>query len=890
MSNRNIIKITSSKQKPYGALSNDSIFSMEFGTNVYKTVTNYIYSNSLHYPAYKELVKNTRVKDVRSLTDQLYKKEVDSTVSSSLYEAFKNKLIDDSLRNLLLSTGDSQIYYISKTDKLLGVEEVEKTEVEKEVKITEQLTEEVLPGIKMDVYTGKTKPQFKQSFKGENLLGIVLMNLREYYRHSEKDKNREQIKENLEDTVYDIYKAIMNLDYYSNKNASDVEKFIGKSYKDLQDINKGSYINYVDKSVIIDLYFNNRLELVEKEINNPGNLVKFYRKMNIEKIADKIKTKHKNVIFEAFFKDAIYKYDDHMKEVNVFDIDWFKENAPNIIGKINVETYKYEEIPESKHDYIYNLFLSNIDENIFIDLRERIYFLYNEEEVFSHRLKKLIKKELKKLHSIPSKKDIKKAQSFDPEITKIESYKKDTDYDIIVLREWDFNSRYKYFLPNYYSGKNFTIFNLEFPTIEYYIIFKLFTLLHNVKMPGKAYEYMINSDGNFLSIQEYFQLYSTKKKEEISNQLKEGAIVGMNKKFNSSETLQELLISTQGYHIRYIDKSPILGGKDNNFIGLQLMKIRESLINEKININSIIPNLEDVGDILLKNNYFRDWLITRITELCDVIGYIEEYFQFKYNFKNYIEITNDFIENIILIFYTPCYNHKLFKTISKKDLKYPTEFSTLVKSCNISYGSSGKETEDFRIVNEPGEYEEVRITIKEDSVIKILWNYFNSIIYGIIDIEPNISKIDMYKFINTSVVDLTEKKDCVPVILIDQFRNCIAKALYNILFKLKQLTEDYIVENFKLTDYDLLIAVKILLNKNIDLPKEDAFILMNFDNVDFENIKNVLLKIDEEVNDSMIKTFLNLVLFIDNTKLVHSNVKSNRTNFFSIVGTKDYLM
>ena len=77
-----VIKIFDPKEKPFGWLSNNYRHYMYLDNNEWQTVTNYIYSNMLRTPMYRQLLRTAKVKDVKTLFEQYYKDEINNTTKN----------------------------------------------------------------------------------------------------------------------------------------------------------------------------------------------------------------------------------------------------------------------------------------------------------------------------------------------------------------------------------------------------------------------------------------------------------------------------------------------------------------------------------------------------------------------------------------------------------------------------------------------------------------------------------------------------------------------------------------------------------------------------------------------------------------------------------------
>jgi len=108
-----VIKIFNPSEKPYGWLSNDYRFFIRIDDEEWSSVTGYAYANILNTPLYKQTVRKTNIKSIRDTFNQLYNKEKNETVKMAIERALKVKFSNEKLAQLLISTGNAPIIYVS---------------------------------------------------------------------------------------------------------------------------------------------------------------------------------------------------------------------------------------------------------------------------------------------------------------------------------------------------------------------------------------------------------------------------------------------------------------------------------------------------------------------------------------------------------------------------------------------------------------------------------------------------------------------------------------------------------------------------------------------------------------------------------------------------------
>ena len=67
----NTIELFNPNDKPFGKLSNNAYHPMTIDGKKYDTVTNYIYSNMLTTPMLRNIVQNTKIREVRGINNDL---------------------------------------------------------------------------------------------------------------------------------------------------------------------------------------------------------------------------------------------------------------------------------------------------------------------------------------------------------------------------------------------------------------------------------------------------------------------------------------------------------------------------------------------------------------------------------------------------------------------------------------------------------------------------------------------------------------------------------------------------------------------------------------------------------------------------------------------------
>ena len=178
------IEIWNPKEMPFGSLSNSATYVMKIDDVNYTTVTNYIYSNLLSNKEYFQTLKNINTKDVYEYLNMYDKEYINSIISKSLKEATVQKFKNKELEEILLTTENYPIVFMS-DDNILG--------------------------------SGKES-------LGQNLVGKVLMQIRDSVIAKEGEKEKK---------LYEAYTALQILEKSMFEEVSDLREFAGLNQKEI---------------------------------------------------------------------------------------------------------------------------------------------------------------------------------------------------------------------------------------------------------------------------------------------------------------------------------------------------------------------------------------------------------------------------------------------------------------------------------------------------------------------------------------------------------------------------------------------------------------------------------------------------------------------------------
>ena len=830
------IRIFNPKERPYGQLSNNSTSYFELGNKKWKTVTHYTYSNLLHFPTFKELVRNqAKVRDVYPLFLNLYRQEIHDVTVSAVREATKEKFKNPQLAALLSETAGFDIIYLSDNPVL---------------------------GARME----------GEKLAGENVVGRALMSLRGTKEFKEQKTERNEA-EKMDDKIYKIYKAYQVLEDFVNQTSSDVVQFEGASYDEI--INSRPSTKFVDKKIVIDLYNRGSFPIVREEFENPGNLIPLFRKEYIDRINQRIKLSRHNIILRMYLDYILKKAVLGAKK----EID---EGKGTKMDKL------YSELGEGGSDTLRTEALSYLNTNQIVGLRERVVYLF-EKGMLSSTLSDEIDRVITKVRPY-SEEETKEIKNYQTVRSEKEGPESKGAGEAIHNRVIYIHERLEQNPPELrpFSPYAFTpveIFALNFPTVMHYIYAKLLSILRQFGTLDRAYygtivlnreELLRNLEEGqkrpetvFRDIPSLHRAYEMEKDQEYVEGVEGFTVLGMDKKFARNFSLQDLLLSTEGNKIVYTDRDPILGSgtreePGRNLVGKYLMEIRTRIFKERETSGVRKIKAEEISEIILNDPQLREWMEGRLAEVCQTMSLVRDYISRKYEFTYDLEITPNFVLILIQTFYPSCFN---IYGLSP-ETEPPKEFVGLLSLCPgldlfkvRARGWKGMDFDDSK-----------------EGLVKVFWNYFTSMFYGMMRINPDMDRIQLRKTMAMAEIRLSKERICRPVILEDQKQNCVLSALLNIMKGLKEASEKYFAGYF-LSELDIWAAVKILLNSHLKVP--DNLPSNSVTEIETENVLAELKSIDPSVGGPMAKYLLGVIRFVEDYKGLPKNTKRNRVNFFA---------
>lgn len=784
------IDIYNPKKEPFGSLSNNYKLSMKICDPLYKkcenwmTVSNYIYANMLNKEKHINILKNYKELDNIYSTYVKYRNlEEEDIIKSALKKALIIKFQDPKMAQLLISTGETEILYL--TDNTL---------------------------------LGKNEDK-----KGQNIMGKYLMEIRSTLKIKEKELEKEEEKNNM----YKSFIIYQLLEKDIQFNGDDLSEYLYHDKKRLFQYHKIKNIDHLIELYIqnhpenpriknkieqelIDKYqknkffelYSNLFELMKMSISEPNILIFQLRKKYLESLKNNNKSMRSMKSFQIYFDYIIHK--------------------------------RYPNIPESEFEKIKNKELSKISIEQEEEIKKNINILKNNlpEEV------KTKINEIDNKYKIPSQEDIDFAKTFKlteyilknkldennfsyktstQKYTKFREGEPSIDYtkDLELLNT---KNKYQLLSPVYYTGRLF-IDNHNFISVTHYILYKLFQSLHLIKDEKEAYNKLLNDEGKM----EYYKFIDNKfvdlQIESESIKIKELSKIALNKKFENFK-LQKILLMTGNKKIFWNDKKDDVLGIGENFIGNYLVEIRNNLENKILQEKNDLVTIDNLIFILESNSYFKNWIENRIKEYSNNIKKFNNFTKNKYsNLNMKIPIDYKFSKLVLDILYTQC---KDIKNINTENTNTPNFFIEIVR-------------EHFRSNKDFPE------------ILNLFWNNIYSIFYFIIKNlqNPVVYNIKQLLFKLEKIITNQTNKSAINIFN-DRFSDCIFYAIVKLLKNIYVYNEkshnfntNYGIlinpetrESIKeikrgdpaLNKLDVQLAASIILNvpiKNIELKEEN---------------------------------------------------------------------
>ena len=640
------IKIFDHRDKPFGCLSNNYsnyvqgykqsipvIQKLNFGDGKpCNTLTNYIYASLLKDESRKKLVcaanpKEAKTKfdpkEAKTKFDKHSKEEKAEKIRQSVKEALK-AMFDQNpdLAELLLSTGNRKLIYISKTgNKFFGKNE---------------------------------------DGNGDNWYGVLLEQERNRLLVESGKQKKQKDKENEEKNMYDTYLAQKALTDAINKEGNDLKNYIGLSSEQiLQKFDRGTLANgLLSRKDFLNSFPNKLSRSVLSYVQNPENMVHLIRKEFLPTLKDKKLREKKKQIFIMYADYLLEK-----KGVNREDYE--KAKVQQFSGE------KFNNQANELEDRLYDLYNKGmLSERLSTDIDKRFkgYSIPTDQEIA----------ETKKYDESSVKKAVLKQESRHVSSNTNPIYILSSD--AVEDKRYKENADYVYFSPDNVIKHKITINGLTYLTVNHYIIEKLMLQL-GVK---SVRSYIIDPVKKiFRNLPDIIKDYKKFKTEYYKKNLILYAKKGLDMKF-SNRVMQDYLLATGNAKLVYNDRYDSILGTGNDFkgdneVGKYLMELRTKLVQKRGNEEEEFKLLT-TGDItwILNNNFFmKDWVIQRVKDSCRTIITVNDYVKEKFDTKDIISV--NFVKAVLDNIYHPC--SQIYGAVDQIEALLPEYFENIVKNC-----------------------------------------------------------------------------------------------------------------------------------------------------------------------------------------------------------------
>ncbi len=582
-------------------------------TKTYKSVSNYVYSSFNDICILeKDRIETIDPKNALSKSLELAKKCIDTQKYYALKVAYTILINNNKeLQESLLQTQNNRIIYMTE-DKVLG--------------------------------NGNDGD-------GQNLVGIVLEQIRNSYNKIKHNENIEQYN----DILYNIFKFKTFLEKKSL--IEQIDDYLTYDSHTFSLETNDEYTIKTKQDFLEEYGRNpNKFLYIQEELDNKGSLFHNIRKNNILKLIQNINNKRNSIIFDMFL--------DYILANKIPNLD---KNDYGVAKKIHFSDYNIRKNLEPR---ILKLFsIGMLSENLCIKIDNELekypvpteqYINKIQEENFAYKQKKV------------------------SDLTIIKPNTKQTTD--IIIRDSDITEYYK-FSPRVHINM-IMIENLNYPCVLHYMYMSMFKeiptyeiirspikfRLPTIVIKNKEYrlklykDYMLKNDvyktkkdivhDDFLTIQEITNKYKTIYDNHFSNNIKYYASFALTEKFKDRECRDALERTDTKKIVNDDQDDEILGigkeGKGENFTGLFLESLRDNIHNDKIITKEGIQRFDTS---LLEDKFIKGWITMKLNDMCNIVNIIVNYTN-KVNILANINLKSRFAEiyvlDIINKIYTPC--------------------------------------------------------------------------------------------------------------------------------------------------------------------------------------------------------------------------------------------
>lgn len=605
---------------------------------------------------------------------------------------------------------------------------------------------------------------------GQNYYGKMLMQARHNIITANQIEKRKLAQQEREKILKDIYLADLGL---------TAAVLAGNSLEDYLNLSPTQIVDELGRDELMKKLPSNidlKAPFLTRLLDNPDNLVPQIRKDYIERYR-LIKIRERNsIVFDMYADYLLERYYE------------------------NLQPEQYQEAKRQQFA------LKNLQ-----GAQQKLYDLYKE-GMLSERLSDDIDRRLADF-IIPTEEVVKQIQSEPivytnkPPIDEI-PYFEPINPPVIVYPEifdgMDISlTPYVNFAPDTFV-ELLNINNLVFPNVSLYFINSLMARLENVGSLQEGYKYLLVAPNeplgnigpnNFVTTIAANNTYDRLYAEDYVNRLRKNAEIALNEKFKDRE-LQDVLLITGDADLIWDDfADSILGSgpkeiRGQNYVGMYLMELRHKATEERQGETLDVLSTEQITNFLSKDSFMKRWLEMRVEDMCKINIIMKDYLWKKD--RSNTQLASPIVRQVIDKIYQPC-SH-IYAATNKVSAEVPPYFEKMVKNCN-GFNQVPPET------------------------IQLMWQRIVVMIYYLMEHMQTSSIQNIRAALAQLELMVSEPPTCEPIIPKNEFENCIASALINVLVGIK-LFNDQISYMQEITRLEVDTATSIILGKDITKPKE----------------------------------------------------------------------
>ncbi len=325
------IKLFSSKNLPFGPLSNNAIIYMNINGKRYGTVTNYILANTLLSPINQLTIqtstvngsnKKTNVESKLAHTKANLEQRLGRSLTQQEEIAHRQRIMDD-VEFGRMDIWQKYRFFLEKEFFDTNLEAVEQA-YNSRIAGNENLQQLLIDSGNVPIIYASHNPilGMGENHSGQNVIGIVLMQIRHNLQIHDKIKSREAAKLIKRQRLLDVYKAYLVLQY-ELRNGNFLESYLGKNASEILDYfsivypmfvgNDGNLdltelgVNEYSEEFAIKQIESGKIPIISIELKRPGYMAYAVRKDNLRKIREQLLAKKDRIILEKFTEWTIKK-------------------------------------------------------------------------------------------------------------------------------------------------------------------------------------------------------------------------------------------------------------------------------------------------------------------------------------------------------------------------------------------------------------------------------------------------------------------------------------------------------------------------------------------------------------------------------------------------------